>query len=97
MVRVLSVQVGQRALLITSIYICIKTETYRARHANEARMAKKEAKKDNHLISHSLTTEFAGKTDSEKRELVNMTLQKLRAAHESSVQQQPQVSSFLTF
>jgi hypothetical protein len=33
-------------------------------------MAKKEAKKDNHLISHLLTTEFAGKTDSKKRELV---------------------------
>jgi hypothetical protein len=32
-------------------------------------MAKKEAKKDNRLISHSLTTEFAGKIDSEKREL----------------------------
>jgi hypothetical protein len=60
---------------------------FRARHASEAKMAKKEAKKDNHLISHSLTTEFAGKTDSEKQELVNITLQKLLATHTSEPMQ----------
>jgi hypothetical protein len=56
----------------------------RAKHTEEAKKAKQDAKKGNYLLSHSLSNEFADKSVEEKRELVNLTLQKLRAAHFSN-------------
>jgi hypothetical protein len=54
--------------------------------------AKSEAKKGNHLLSHSLAKEFnAANGPEEKRELINLTLNKLRELGDG------QVSTFITF
>jgi hypothetical protein len=56
------------------------------KHQAEVKRAKSEAKKGNHLLSHSLAKEFkvAGSPE-EKRELLNSILNKLRQIGEEQV------------